>query len=154
MTPATSNPQNVNALFDLTGKVAIVTGATGHLGSAIASALAESGANVIATSRRISDAQASAAALPIVHDTQKHHGICLDHMDEASINKGFDQCVAVGAKVDILINNGHEALVSDWTNVSADEFTRQLANVTGETLTEAIRASVEERYERLRRVNS
>jgi len=39
-------------------------------------------------------------------------------------------------------------------NEETEQLSRQLANVTGETLTEAIRASVEERYERLRRVNS
>ena len=35
-----------------------------------------------------------------------------------------------------------------------EQLSRKLANLTGETLTEAIRASVEERYERLRRNKS
>ncbi len=38
-------------LFDLTGKVALITGGTGHLGSAMALALAEAGASVVITSR-------------------------------------------------------------------------------------------------------
>jgi gluconate 5-dehydrogenase len=33
--------------------------------------------------------------------------------------------------IDILVNNGHEALAADWTSVTAEQFSRQLANATG-----------------------
>jgi gluconate 5-dehydrogenase len=33
--------------------------------------------------------------------------------------------------VDILVNNGHEALAHDWTDVTPEQFTRQLANSSG-----------------------
>ena len=60
--------------IDLTGRVALITGGTGHLGSAMARALAEAGASVVLTSRDAGRARESAAALPIV-GAASHHGI-------------------------------------------------------------------------------
>ena len=55
----------------------------------------------------------------------------MDHMDEASIQRGFAQAVKVAGGLDILVNNGHEPLANDWTDVTGEQFTRQLANATG-----------------------
>ena len=46
----------VKQLFDLTGRVALITGASGHLGSALARALAEAGASVVCASRDLTRA--------------------------------------------------------------------------------------------------
>jgi gluconate 5-dehydrogenase len=116
----------VRELFDLTGRVALVTGATGHLGSAMARALAEAGATVVAASRDAGRAQAAADALP-----GRHHGVALDHMDPAALERGFADALALAGKIDILVNNGHEAEPNDWTTVTAEQFTRHLANATG-----------------------
>jgi gluconate 5-dehydrogenase len=117
----------VQELFDLTGKVALVTGGTGHLGSALSRALAEAGAAVVVTSRDAGRARAAAATLP----GAGHHGIALDHMDPASIERGFAQALELAGKIDVLVNNGHEAEPNDWTTVTAEQFTRHLANATG-----------------------
>ena len=117
----------VRELFDLTGRVALVTGGTGHLGSAMARALAEAGATVVISSRDRERAQAAAAALP----GGGHHAVELDHMDPASIDRGFAAAVAAAGRIDVLVNNGHEAQAADWTTVTAEQFTRQLANATG-----------------------
>ena len=50
-------------LFDLTGKVALVTGASRGIGEAIAKLLAQQGAHVIISSRKIDDCQAVADAI-------------------------------------------------------------------------------------------
>ena len=60
-----------------------------------------------------------------------HHGIALDHMDPAALEQGFADAVAVAHHIDILVNNGHEGLANDWTDVTAEQFSRQLANATG-----------------------
>ena len=120
----------IQQLFDLTGRVALVTGGCGHLGSAMCRALAEAGASVVATSRDSSKACELARTLPCV-GAAKHFGIALDHMQTDSLTTSFEAALSLTSKVDILVNNGNEAVGADWTTVTPEEFTRQIANVTG-----------------------
>ena len=120
----------VHDQFNLSGKVALITGATGYLGSAMADALAEAGASVIASSRRLADAQAVAARL-VRGDSATHHAIEMDHTNETSIERGFQAAVAAAGRVDVLVNNGHDPTAADWRTVTGEDFTRQLANATG-----------------------
>lgn len=129
MNDNTTEP-TVNQLFDLTGKTALITGASGYLGTAFSSALAEAGASVVASSRDSDRAKAAAERLPRVGDAQ-HYSVVLDHMEEDSLNRGFDEAMSKTGKIDILINNGHDPLGDDWTTVGGDQFSRQLANATG-----------------------
>lgn len=120
----------VQQLLDLSGKVALVTGATGYLGAALAGALAEAGALVVASSRDRASAGSAATALG-GPEAGRHLGVALDHMSEASIAEGFAEAVRRAGRVDVLVNNGHEPLVADWRTVTGAQFTRQLSNVTG-----------------------
>jgi NAD(P)-dependent dehydrogenase (short-subunit alcohol dehydrogenase family) len=120
---------NVLDLLSLNGRTALITGASGFLGSAMAEALAEAGASVIVSSRTMDQARRIAEKLP--RTNQKHHAIALDQMDERSIENGFKDALASAGRIDILVNNGHEPTASDWRSVTADQFTRQLANLTG-----------------------
>ncbi|WP_164103679.1 SDR family NAD(P)-dependent oxidoreductase [Candidatus Laterigemmans baculatus] len=120
----------IQQLFDLQGKVALITGGTGYLGSAMARALAEAGARVVISSRDPQRAAAAAAELPPVA-AGEHLGVELDHMEEASLERGFHTAVERAQQVDVLVNNGHEPLANDWTTVTGEQFTRQLANATG-----------------------
>ena len=126
----TTNEPTVHELFDLTGRTAIITGSTGHLGSSMARALAEAGGRVICTSRVEANAVEVASRLPDPCGV-KHVGLALDQMDSGSIDEFFGRAVAAAKSVDILVNNGHEAIPGDWSTVTGDEFNRQLANVTG-----------------------
>jgi NAD(P)-dependent dehydrogenase (short-subunit alcohol dehydrogenase family) len=122
----------IQKLFDLRGKTCLITGATGHLGAAMAAALAEAGASVIASSRKLPEAQRSIAALPVRHEGQKHYAAAIDQMeDETSIQRAFDRAVETAGQIDVLVNNGHELLGADWTSVSGEQFSRHLANATG-----------------------
>lgn len=120
----------VQDLFDLTGKAALVTGASGHLGSALARALAEAGASVVISSRDRRRAESAAEQLPCPGDAE-HAAVELDYFDESSLERGFQEAVARTGRLDILVNNGHEGDGHDWTNVTAEQFNRQLGNATG-----------------------
>jgi NAD(P)-dependent dehydrogenase (short-subunit alcohol dehydrogenase family) len=126
---ATVEP-TVQRLFDLTGRVALVTGGSGHLGTVMCRALAEAGASVVVTSRDAARASAVALALPQV-GAARHRGIALDHMQPDSLEASFQEAVTSAGSIDILVNNGHEPLAADWTTVTAAEFSRQLDNATG-----------------------
>jgi len=130
MTEREPSDPAVHELFDLTGKRALVTGASGYLGRALAEALAEVGATVVVSSRDLARAEALAASLPRPGGA-RHLAVELDHMDETSAKEGFRQAVDAAGGLDVLVNNGHEPLVNDWTDVSAEQFSRQLANATG-----------------------
>jgi gluconate 5-dehydrogenase len=130
MTLPTRPSRDVATLFSLRGKTALITGATGHLGSAMADALAEAGASVVVSSRTLASAQAAAQRLARVEGA-RHFAVEMDHMDEQSIDRGFARALSQAEKVDVLINNGHEPLAADWKSVTAAQFNRQLANATG-----------------------
>jgi gluconate 5-dehydrogenase len=117
-------------LFDLSGRVALVTGGCGHLGSAICRALAEAGASVVVGSRDAARGREFSQTLPRV-GTARHHGISLDHMQTDTLPESFRRATLLADKVDILVNNGHEACSADWSNVTPDQFSRQLCNATG-----------------------
>jgi len=125
-----SKEPSVQQLFDLSGKAALITGATGYLGASMSRALAEAGASVVVSSRERSKAEAAAAELPVVGKA-RHHGVQLDYMDEASIRQGVADAVAAAGRIDILVNNGYERVTADWTDVTGEQFTRQLSNATG-----------------------
>ena len=96
----------------------------------MADALAEAGASVIVSSRELAHAHDAASRLPCVGDAQ-HLSIALDHMDESSIESGFGQAERQAGRIDVLVNNGHEALAADWKTVTGEQFQRQLANAAG-----------------------
>ena len=118
----------IDSLFDLHGKVALITGGTGYLGSAMSRALAEAGAQVVITSRALARAEEAAAALP---GAQAHFGVELDHKSEESIMTGFARAVELAGQVDILVNNGQGGNAKDLTTTDQQHFDEQLANATG-----------------------
>ncbi|MBT3603262.1 MAG: SDR family oxidoreductase [Candidatus Latescibacteria bacterium] len=119
--------RTIQELFDLTGKTALITGGSGYLGTAMACALAEAGAQVIVGSRDLSRAEKAAGALP----GEGHQGVVLDHMDSEKLNAGFEAALAVSGKVDVLINNGQNPIANDWTDVTHEQFSNQLGNASG-----------------------
>jgi gluconate 5-dehydrogenase len=119
----------VQSLFDLTGRVALITGASGYLGKALSFALAEVGATVVVSSRQRKKADEIADQLE-GPAKGKHIGIALDHMDEASLDSGFNELIEKTGALDILVNNGHFPLAKDLTEVTGHEFQLQLGNAS------------------------
>jgi NAD(P)-dependent dehydrogenase (short-subunit alcohol dehydrogenase family) len=120
----------VKQLFDLTGRVAMVTGGTGHLGQVMAEALAEAGANVVITSRSADRAEKAAQLLPSFRGVI-HCGLQLDHLDDRSVERAFAETLRTYGRIDVLINNAHDVTSKDWRSISGEEFNRQLSNATG-----------------------
>ena len=85
----------------LDGKLALVTGGTGVLGSAMCRALAAAGAHVIVTHRAAGPAEAAAAAL--CEAGHRATGFALDAMDASSLREAAARTRDLGG-LDILVN--------------------------------------------------
>lgn len=92
------------SLFALTGTVAVVTGGTGHLGSAICDGLAACGATVAVGSTRREQADNVAAQLRAEHDVVAI-GVEVDLRNADSIGSAIDQVVGKLGPIGCLVNN-------------------------------------------------
>ena len=90
------------APLELTNKVAVVIGGTSGIGRAIAHAMAESGADVVPSSRRMD--QVEAAAIEIEERGRRTLRVTSDVCDRQSLQTLLEQTVAAFGKVDILVN--------------------------------------------------
>lgn len=95
---------NIQELFSLKNKVALVTGGAKTLGYDMALALAEAGANVAITSRNLSDAEKSADDIKEITG-QDVLGICLDVTNEEQIISAIKKVKEYFGTIDILVNN-------------------------------------------------
>ena len=123
--------KNVKELFDLTGKVAIVTGGRGLYGTSISRGLAEAGATVAIASRNSEKCRELAEELG-----RGAVGLSLDLSSDASITKLVEDVIARFGRIDILVNNA-----VDRSNLtSLDNATREKlqdsvnTNLTGQLL--------------------
>ncbi|MBO0852382.1 MAG: SDR family oxidoreductase [Nocardia sp.] len=91
-------------LFDLSGRAAMVTGAAGGIGAAVAQALAEAGASVLVTD--INPEAAAAVAEKINGNGGKAASCGLDVSDRAAADAAVQQCAELaGGTMHILVNN-------------------------------------------------
>lgn len=90
-------------LFDLTGKVAIVTGASRGLGQTFARALAQAGADLAVTSRTLDSLKAFQKEVEGMG--RRVVPLELDVRNEASIRQMVSDAVKAFGRIDILVNN-------------------------------------------------
>jgi len=95
--PATS-------LFDLSGRVALVTGASRGIGSAIAETLAEHGANVVLSSRKQADLDAEAERINARH-AEKATPIAAHAGRQEDMVRLVQDVMSRFSRIDILVNN-------------------------------------------------
>jgi NAD(P)-dependent dehydrogenase (short-subunit alcohol dehydrogenase family) len=92
-----------DSLFDLSGKVALVSGASRGIGEAIARLLAQYGAHVIVSSRRAEDCEAVAAAIRDAGGAAEAFPCHVGRMED--ITAIFEHVRAAHGRLDICVNN-------------------------------------------------
>ena len=115
-------------LFDLTGKVAIVTGSSRGIGKAIADALAEQGAKVVISSRNQDVCEDVAAAINAAHPAAAI-AIAASISSKDALQNLVDQTVAAFGQVDILVcNAASNPYYGPMAGISDDQFRKILDN--------------------------
>jgi NAD(P)-dependent dehydrogenase (short-subunit alcohol dehydrogenase family) len=100
---ATDQPIQTKQLFDLTGRVAIVTGGAAGLGRQMAEGLAEMGANLVLCARKRDRCEKAAEEMGSRGVTAL--GLGCDVTNPASVQEVVDVAIARFGRIDILINN-------------------------------------------------
>jgi NAD(P)-dependent dehydrogenase (short-subunit alcohol dehydrogenase family) len=132
--------------FDLTGRVALITGGSKGLGEAMADGLASAGADVVLVSRHLEEAQATAKRIAGQHGKQAL-GLCADVTAAGDVEKAVTAAVAHMGKVDILINSAGINIRGPIDQLTPEQFREVLdINVTGSWLcARALIAGMKER---------
>jgi NAD(P)-dependent dehydrogenase (short-subunit alcohol dehydrogenase family) len=103
--------------FDLTGKVALVTGGSRGLGKAIALAFADAGADVVVASRKLESCRSVAAEIEAKGRRALAHACNVGKWDE--LDALADAAYRTFGRVDVLVNNaGMSLLYGDVTEVT------------------------------------
>ena len=114
---------NVKQLFDLTGRVAIITGGSIGLGRQMAEGLAEMGANLVLCARKAERCQQAAEELQQLG--VKAISLPCDVRNQTSVQEVVDATLSQFGRIDILINNAgiswgapvEEMRLEDWNKV-------------------------------------
>lgn len=111
---------HISNLFDLTGRVAMVTGGAQNLGLDMAEALGEAGADLVITSRDCAKCTGVARALS-EHTGRRVLALELDILDLAGVEGAFGRVMEEFGRLDVLVNNAGGARLSEDSGVTADE---------------------------------
>ena len=121
---------NLSSLFDLTGRVAIVTGGSRGLGLEMAAGLAEAGASLMLCARR------EEWLTPAIADLRGRgftvEGMTCDVSNTADVQAVVDQTVAAYGRLDILVNNAGVTWAAPAEDMPLDKWRKVIdTNLTG-----------------------
>ena len=111
--------------FDLTGRVAIVTGCSTGLGVQMAKALASQGAKIVAVARRENLIE------EVAENIKKEFGvdtlaIKCDITDTENVDKMVDEVLAKFGRIDVLINNAGTGAVAPAEDITDEQFLNEM----------------------------
>ena len=115
---------SISKLFDLTGKVALVTGGNGGLGLAMAKGLAQAGAGIVVAARnerKTAQALSEIRALGV-----QAEGVAVDVTQVAQIKDMVSHTVDSLGRVDILVNNAGTTVRKEPQELTTDEWDQVL----------------------------
>jgi len=142
--------------IDLTDKNALVGAATQGIGAGIAAELAKCGAGVTLMARNEEKLKNSVAALPVIHENQKHQYLVVDFSDFENFKKIISEYFKINS-VNILVNNtnGPEAgLVLEKDTEDFQEAFDLLFKTVFETTRLALPSMIENKWGRIINVSS
>ena len=113
-------------MAELQGKTAFVSGGSRGIGKAIALKLASSGANVVITYAKSTEA-AKAVVEKIETYGVKGHAIQADANDAQNVVAAIDEATTLFRKIDILVNNAGIFEVSPITQLTLEDFDRNVS---------------------------
>ena len=117
---AQGNPRSLGELFDLSGKVAVVTGGSRGIGKSVVFGLAAAGADVVITSRKIDNCRAVAAEVEAVTD-RKAVPVGCDVGRWADCDALVDAVYTTFGRCDVFVSNaGMSPLYPDLVSVTEE----------------------------------
>ena len=117
-------------LFDLSGRVAVVTGGNGGIGLGMVRGLAAAGASVVIAARNAAKSEAASAALAAAG--ARSGCIALDVAEEGSCRAMVEETIDRFGRLDILVNNAGTSIRKPPETYSAAEWHAVLdTNLTG-----------------------
>ncbi|MFN8025469.1 MAG: SDR family NAD(P)-dependent oxidoreductase [Acidimicrobiia bacterium] len=135
---------STNELFDLTGKVALVTGGNSGLGLGFATGMAKCGADIVVWGRR-ADRNAEAEELLRAAGAPRTFSQTVDVSVEEQVVGGMAAAVEQMGRVDVVVQNAGFASLAPFHEMSTDEY-RSLISVAQDggfwTLREGVRHMV------------
>ena len=121
---------NVKQLFDLTGRVAIVSGGSIGLGRQMAEGLSEMGANLVLCARKKERCEQAAEELRALG--VQALALACDVRDRAAIQAVVDATLASFGRIDILVNNAGVSWAAPVEEMTLEQWDKVLStNLTG-----------------------
>lgn len=119
------------SLFDLTGKVALLTGASKGMGFEMAKGLAEHGATVVISSRTQGDLDTAAKAINDAVGATRAHGVAANIVHRDSLQALVDKTHEIAGTIDIVVGNaGVNPYFGPIAGISDEDYQRTMsANV-------------------------